>query len=344
MKKKENSQIIKGVVLVKKKKLNIFSGIKFKKLEKKQVLVKIKYSGICRSQLFEINGERGRDKYLPHMIGHEGTGIVKKIGKGVNNLKIGDKVFLSWIKTKKKDAKVPRYQFKKTKINAGNITTLSDYSVISANRIYKLPFSVSFKTGVLLGCALPTGAGMVLKNVSNNKNNKILIIGLGGVGVSSLLTSLYLKLKNIDILEKNNFKINYIKKQIIKKNINYFTDIKKIKKSNYNLIIETSGNAKMISNAMSFLNNKGKLIFASHPKFNSKINLNPFDLILGKKIYGTWGGNINFNKNLKDLLKIIKTFKNIDKFFFNKTYRLNQISSAIKDFETGKVIRPLVKF
>jgi len=187
-----------------------------------------------------------------------------------------------------------------------------------------------------------TGAGMVIKN--KIKNKKVLIVGLGGVGLSSLLACIYFKNKEIDVVEKNLFKINFIKKKLLKNNINYIKDFNKVKKNYYDLIIETSGSANIISNSMNFIKKKGKIIFASHPKFNSKIKLDPFDLITGKKIYGTWGGNIDFNKDLKLLIKIIKSFKNLDKFFFNKIYKLNKINLAIKDFQKGKVIRPLIKF
>ena len=115
MKKKKKKLIIKGAVLVKNKKLDIFSGIKFKKLEKKQVLVKIYYSGLCGSQLFEIYGKRGKDKYLPHLLGHEGTGKVINIGQDVKNVKVGDKVFLSWIKTNEVDCDTPNFFYKKVK-------------------------------------------------------------------------------------------------------------------------------------------------------------------------------------------------------------------------------------
>ena len=44
-----------------------------------QVLVKIFTSGICGSQLGEIDGVKGRDRYLPHLLGHEGAGVVEKL-------------------------------------------------------------------------------------------------------------------------------------------------------------------------------------------------------------------------------------------------------------------------
>ena len=62
----------------------------------------MKYSGICGSQIAEYLGLRGKDKYLPHLLGHEGTGIVHSIGKNVKKLKKGDRVFLTWIKPRSK--------------------------------------------------------------------------------------------------------------------------------------------------------------------------------------------------------------------------------------------------
>ena len=55
--------------------------ISCKPLKKGQVLVKVINSGICRSQLFEIDGQRGFDKYLPHLLGHEALGKVIDLDK-----------------------------------------------------------------------------------------------------------------------------------------------------------------------------------------------------------------------------------------------------------------------
>ena len=67
------------------------------KLKPGQVLIKTAYSGVCRSQLNEIKGFKGRDKYLPHTLGHEGSGIVLKISQGVKKVKPGDHVVMTWI-------------------------------------------------------------------------------------------------------------------------------------------------------------------------------------------------------------------------------------------------------
>ena len=83
-----------------KKPLQLINNLKIPQLKRGQILVRILHSSICGSQIMEIEGKRGKDKYIPHLLGHEGAGIVEKIGKEVKIVLPGDKVFLSWIKGK----------------------------------------------------------------------------------------------------------------------------------------------------------------------------------------------------------------------------------------------------
>ncbi len=63
-----------------------------------QVLVELAYSGACHTQVLEARGHRGEDKWLPHLLGHEGTGTVVDAGPGVAKVKPGDRVVLGWIR------------------------------------------------------------------------------------------------------------------------------------------------------------------------------------------------------------------------------------------------------
>ena len=74
-----------------------------------QVLVEIYVSGICGSQIGEINGVKGEDKFLPHLMGHEGCGRVLDVGPGVTKLNKGDKVVLHWKKGIGINSEVPSY-------------------------------------------------------------------------------------------------------------------------------------------------------------------------------------------------------------------------------------------
>jgi len=340
---------LKAAVLEKfKKKLKVYK-VSFPDLMEGQVLVQIYFSGLCGSQIFEINGDRSNKDYLPHMLGHEATGKVIKIGKNVKRLKIGDRVFVSWIKSQGIDACNAIYTSrdkKEIKINSGKITTLSNYSVISENRIFKLPKNITYKTGVLLGCALPTGSGMIKNEIKINKNKILAIIGMGGVGLSSLLASLYLKAKHIDVFDKNKKRMYFIKKKIKYKNINFYNSaVIKNRKFNdfYDYVIESSGVVSNIERSIKMIKKNGKVIFATHPKKYSKIKLDPFDLISGKKIQGSWGGGTVFKRDIKFMNKIINCFKNIDSIYFTRSYSLKEINLAISDMRRGIVIRPLIK-
>ena len=91
---------MKAAILVKSKSPLIVSELKRPtNLEFGQVLVKIFYSGICGAQLNEIDAAKGKDKFLPHLLGHEGSGKILDVGPGVKQLKkmimlfcTGDKV------------------------------------------------------------------------------------------------------------------------------------------------------------------------------------------------------------------------------------------------------------
>ena len=74
----------------------VLKDVEITSLQVGQVLVKVIVSGICGSQLHEINGNKGNSKFLPHLMGHEGCGIVQEVGAGVTSVKPGDKVVMHW--------------------------------------------------------------------------------------------------------------------------------------------------------------------------------------------------------------------------------------------------------
>ena len=92
------------------------------KLRRGQVLVKIAYSAICRSQLMEIEGLRGHDKWLPHLLGHEASGVVVEVGPEVTKVKPDDEVILTWIKSSGIESPTPVFTHNGRTINAGPVT------------------------------------------------------------------------------------------------------------------------------------------------------------------------------------------------------------------------------
>lgn len=331
-----------AIVLKSKNNFELIKNISIpKKINKKKVLVKIFYSGLCRSQVMEIEQKRGLDKYLPHMMGHEATGIVIKTGSAVKKIKLGDNVVLSWIDSFTLKPQGIIFKHKKLKINAGPITTFSTYAVVSENKCIKIPRNFPKDVGVVFGCAALTGMGMALNEAKLKKNHKVLLIGLGGIGFFVYAGLLSKNIKNITVLDKNKKRNNFAKKLKIQK---IYNNIQKLKKQNikYDYCFDATGSVSAIEQGFKLLKNKGELIFASHPANGEMIKIDPFELIKGKKIRGSWGGNANPSVDVKKFYQILKRL-DLLRHLNSKIYLLKDLSKAIKDLKSGKVIRPILK-
>ena len=88
---------MKAAILVEQRKPLVIDYVELpQSLDVGQVLVKVHFSGICGSQLGEIDGAKGEDKFLPHLLGHEASATVVATGPGVKHVKEGDLVVLHW--------------------------------------------------------------------------------------------------------------------------------------------------------------------------------------------------------------------------------------------------------
>jgi S-(hydroxymethyl)glutathione dehydrogenase/alcohol dehydrogenase len=315
-----------------------------------EVMVKIFFSGICRSQIMEISGYRNNNKFLPHFLGHEGSGVVIKVGAGVKKVKKNDEVILTWIKGSGMDVNNGKVVSEDILVNYGPITTLGQYSLISENRLVKKPKNMSRKIAALFGCALCTGFGIVANELKfkKNKNINVAVYGLGGVGYSSLIMLKSLGIKNITVLDKNYKKLEVAKRIGIKNivntsNSNFSKNNKDYFTNAFDLCIETCGYKSTIESAFNIIKDKGKVIFASHPKKFDKISIDPFELIKGKTIVGTWGGGTRPDKDFKIFFNRIKKNLKYLKPMTSNVYSLSQVNEAIKDLRSGNVLRPLIK-
>ena len=130
----------KAAVLTEQQKpLELLTNVQVPILKEGQILVKLAYSGVCHSQIMEIDGHRGEDKFLPHLLGHEGSGLVVDVGLNVSKIKKDDTVILTWIKGDGLEAGGVKYQSNERVINAGGVTTFNEYAVVSENRCVNIP-------------------------------------------------------------------------------------------------------------------------------------------------------------------------------------------------------------
>lgn len=317
-------------------------------LEKGQVLVKVLYSGVCRSQLMEVEGGRGEDPWLPHLLGHEGCGEVVDVGVGVNKVKIGDKVILGWIKGEGADVRGPTYRKGGMRINSGPVTTFSNYTVVSENRLVVKPETLSDAEAVLFGCAVPTGAGMVLNELDAEQGDSILIIGLGGVGLSAVITLMARSMNNVFVADVCEEKLILARDFGVKHTFNlrdndFRRQLRAVAPDGLDYCLECAGRVETIELGFSLLNRRhGSLLFASHPPDGEKICLLPHELIMGKKIAGSCGGATRPDVDIPIISKLVKEARVPIDALLTKRYALEDINIAFQDLAQGRVFRPLI--
>jgi S-(hydroxymethyl)glutathione dehydrogenase / alcohol dehydrogenase len=327
----------------------VIKDIELPELLPGQVLVQIFFSGVCRSQLMEVRGGRGIDPWLPHLLGHEGSGLVIDVGPGVTKVRKGDEVILGWLKGLGMDAPGAKYNCDGRSINSGCVTTFSNYTIVSENRIVIKPPSIPFDEAVLFGCALPTGAGMVLNEVKPSKTDAVVVLGLGGIGISALLALKALNVQSIIAIDVSDEKLNFARK-LGATHVFKSTDaelqktIFEITGGGVNFCIESAGLISTIELGFSLIKkNGGNLIFASHPPEGGLIKLNPHDLISGKKINGSWGGASAPDLDIPRMSSIFQNKNCRLNSLISKKYQLEEINDALKDLENGIAFRPLIE-
>lgn len=318
------------------------------KLKRGQVLVRIAYSAICRSQLMEINGLRGDDKWLPHLLGHEASGVVVDVGAEVTKVKSGDEVILTWIKSSGIESITPHYSHNGKTINAGPITTFSNYSVVSENRVVLKPDGLDMDVAVLFGCALATGSGMVLNELKPSDGASVIVLGLGGVGMASLLTLVATGIRNILAVDSDPSKCELAKSfgvdvAVYQKTEHSISHIKSFFAGGADYCVEAGGSIESIELGFSLINSEsGTLLFASHPPTGEFISLDPHQLISGKKIRGSWGGQFRPDSDVPTLSRLCCGNSLPLHKLIEDRFDLADINEAIDRFANGAAFRPIL--
>ena len=340
---------MKAAILNENSKPLIISNIDLpEKLQFGQVLVKVYYSGICGAQINEIDAVKGPDKFLPHLLGHEGSGIVQDIGPGVTTIKKNDHVVLHWRKSSGIQSPTPIYNWNKKKVNAGWVTTFNECAVISENRLTVIPKDFDLKIAALFGCAITSGYGAVNNDAKVKIGQSVLIYGMGGMGLSIADACSLVSANPIVGIDIHQNKLELSKQfgvtdTIINDNSEQVKNkIHKIfGEKGPEVVFETTGNSKLMENAYEMTPNNGKTVFVGVP--NDKISIYSLPLAFDKKIEVSHGGDSIPDKEIPRYINLSRD-KGIDfSKFITHEFNLDDINEALKLFRSGKAGRIILK-
>jgi alcohol dehydrogenase len=195
-----------------------------------EVLVRIRAAGLCHSDLSVIDGNRPRP--LPMVLGHEAAGVVEQVGAGVTSLARGDHVVAAFVPSCGHcgPCAASRPALCEPGFAANSAGTLlsgsrrlhdaqgdvhhhlgvsgfADHAVLAANSLVRVPGDLPFAEAALFGCAVITGVGAVVNTAAMPRGSTVAVVGLGGVGLASLLAARMLEAPHIVAIDMNDSKL-----------------------------------------------------------------------------------------------------------------------------------------
>lgn len=312
-------------------------------LEHGQVLVKLLYSGVCGSQLGEIDGVKGPDRFLPHLLGHEGSGEVLEIGPGVTTVAPGDSVVLHWMSGSGIQSACPTYSWSDRTVNAGWVTTFNELAVVSENRVTTVPKELDVRIAPLLGCAVTTGIGVVNNEASLSIGESVLVIGAGGVGLNVIQAAALTAANPIVAVDVRENSLELAKQLgathcINGSNGDLSQSLQEIFGSEgADVVIETTGKPEVMELAYESAAAESRVILVGVLKKGEKVKLYTMPLHFGKQLVGSRGGSSRPDRDIPRYIGLYERgLLNLDALVTN-TYSLEQINDAIDDLRSGKI-------
>ena len=337
---------MKAAILVESKQPLIIDDVALPdNIEFGQVLVDVNYSGICGAQINEIDAVKGPDRYLPHLLGHEGSGVVKEVGLGVSTVKIGDHVVLHWRPSAGIQSPTPKYYWGEKTVNAGWVTTFNEQAIVSENRLTVIPDDFDMRIAPLFGCAVTTAFGVVNNDAQIKIGQSVVVFGIGGVGINIVQAASLVSatpIVGVDLIEH---KLELGKKFGLTHGfIGGENELKNkicniIGSQGADVVIETTGNSRVIEEAYNLTRPDGKTILVGVPKKGDNISIPSLPLHFDKVLTGSHGGGSEPDKDIPRIIRLMDAGQlNFDGLITHE-FSLDSINEAMQIFRSGEAGR-----
>jgi S-(hydroxymethyl)glutathione dehydrogenase/alcohol dehydrogenase len=314
-----------------------------------QVLVQVHYSGICGAQINEIEALKGPDKFLPHLLGHEGSATVLEVGGGVKTVKPGDRVVMHWRPSNGIQAEPATYLWNGRKVNSGWVTTFNAHAVVSENRLTPIPADFDLKMAPLFGCAVTTAMGVVNNDAHVKVGQSVVVFGLGGVGLNSVQSAAMVSAHPIIGIDLFDSKLEMAKRFGASHCFNakavgsLSEEIRKIVgAAGADVVIETTGNARVIEQAYELTHPDGKTILVGVPKKGDNVSIYTLPLHFKKVLKGSHGGGTEPHIDIPRYVRLVRAGKLKLDGLITHEFPLTQVNEALKVMRGGEAGRVLL--
>jgi S-(hydroxymethyl)glutathione dehydrogenase / alcohol dehydrogenase len=339
-----------AAILVEQRRPLVVDDVELPALGIGQVLVELKTSRICGSQIGEIDGVKGPDRYLPHLLGHEGGGIVREVGPSVKRMRPGDHVVLHWRPAEGLQVEPPVYQWRGQKLNAGWVTTFNQFAVVTENRLTVIPKDLDLEIAPLLADTLTTGFGIVNNDAKVKVGESFVIFGCGGIGLGVVLAARLAGAHPIVAVDLFDHKLAKAREVGATHTINgreadSASAIREIVgHEGADVVIDGTGAPQIIEACYDLTAAKGRCVLFGVMPHDKKVTLHTLPLHHGKVLTGSEGGGSRPHLDIPRIVRMIQAGRFDPLVFISHRTKLEDINETIGKMRSGEVIHALIHF
>ncbi len=340
-----------------------------------EVLIKLEAVGVCHTDLSFMKGEMPVP--TPVVVGHEGCGIIEKVGPGVTDLAPGDKVIsmvaISCGKCRycaegrptmcpenlnvQMMAELPF--FKGKRLHKGDtdlhqlfgLGSFAEYCCVHERSVVKVRNDAPSDVVCLMGCGVTTGVGAATNTGAVKPGETVVVYGVGGVGLASVMGAKLAGAGNIIAVARSKNKLDMALELGADHavNPNDVDDVVQAVKAltpdaqGADVGIEAAGVASVMEQTFASIHNGGRCVLAGMAPMEAIMTFMPFEFLLGKRIMGTVQGDIIAQVEVPRLVDMYMDGKlPIDKLI-TKTFPLEEVNEAFAAMENKEVLRSVIK-
>ena len=338
-----------------------------------EVLVRFEASGLCHSDDHVRTGDM--PVRFPIVGGHEGAGVVEKVGPLVDRVKVGDRIVTSFIpvcgtchscstgaqnlcdsaRNARSGALLDdTYRFHKDGQDLGAMCVLGSFSeraVVNESACVKLPDDISFELGALVGCGVLTGWGTAMNAAAVRPGQAVVVYGAGGVGINAVQGAAYAGARPLVVVDPVEFK----REKALELGATHA--FAKAAEALEFVAAETGGrladhalvtvsvlSAETVNDAVNVVGKRGTVTIAAMGKADEFAVQVHAGMLVGyeRRIQGTLFGSCN---PLVDIPRIFEVYRaghlKLDELITTR-YKLDQVSQAYQDMLDGKNLRGMI--
>jgi S-(hydroxymethyl)glutathione dehydrogenase / alcohol dehydrogenase len=341
-----------------------------------EVLVEIKATGICHTDAFTLSGDDPEGAF-PAILGHEGAGIVRELGKGVTSLKVGDHVIPLYtaecrecdyclhpktnlcqsVRETQGRGVMPdgtsRFSYKgKPVLHYMGCSTFSNYTVLPEVSLAKIRKDAPFDKACYIGCGVTTGVGAVIYTAKAEPDCVAIVFGLGGIGLNVIQGLRMIGAKQIVGVD-----LNPAREAVARKfGMTHFVNPADVKGDLAGCLVEVTGggadytfecigNTDVMRVALESCHKGwGESIIIGVAGAGKEISTRPFQLVTGRSWRGTAFGGARGRTDVPSIVDMYMDGRiNIDDLITHKM-GLEDINKAFDLMHKGESIRSVVEF